>query len=143
MGLGRDSASAAQEDGATAADRRDLAEIVDDLPKEFSIGAAFGEGDPHFAGGDADLGTDFQEFHADRVALGSGQFGVFQAQAFQSDHQCVGDGREPQSQLIRSHRGGAGAVGEEEQLLFFDSVFHFAAAAVFVFVDGASVAFVD
>ena len=83
---------------------------------------------------DAHLRADLQELHADAAALGTGQLGALQPQAAQGAEQYVGEGREVQADLVGTHGLGAGAIGEEIELLLFDSVLHLSPRTVFPLV---------
>ena len=53
--------------------------------------------------------------------------------------QDVGEGREPEPELVGAHGGGRRAIGEQVELLLLDAVFDLAAGAVDVLVEGPSV----
>ena len=55
------------------------------------------------------------------------QFGPFQHAGPQLVPQQMGGRTEPEPQLVARHPVGAGPVGEQVHLLFFDPVFHLAA----------------
>ena len=55
---------------------------------------------------------------------------AFKPESAQSIHQHVSQRGKIQSELVRSHRRRAGAIGEQPQLLFFDAVFHLTPCAV-------------
>ena len=99
------------------------------------VGAGAGEVDEDAARGDFDVGAYLEEFEADGTAGGFGQLRTFKCDTAKRAHQDVGGGGEPQPQLVGAHGVGAGAVGEQIQLLFFDAVFHVAACAVVFFVE--------
>lgn len=47
----------------------------------------------------------------------------------------VGDGREPEPELVGSEHVRTGTISEEEELLFFDAVLHLATGAVEILVE--------
>ena len=71
--------------------------------------------------------------------VAAGELGVAQADAAQRLEQHIGEGREPQPELVGAHGGRRGAVGEQIELLLLDPVLHLAAGAVDVLVQGARV----
>ena len=50
-----------------------------------------------------------------------GELGVAQADPAQRLEQDVGEGREPQPQLVGAHGGGRRAIGEQVELLLLDN----------------------
>lgn len=111
-----------------------LAEIVVDLREHAAVRIAFGQRYPDFADCDSHLSADLQELQADRVALSRFQFRAPQTVLPQRDQQQIRHRRKVQPQLIGPHRFTAGAVGEQEQLLFLDAVLHVTAGAVHILV---------
>ena len=86
------------------------------------VGAA--EVDPDTAGGDADGGSDFEQVGADGAALGPGMIGAGQADGAQGMEDHIGERCEPLTQMVGPQRGCGDAIGEETELLFFDTIFH-------------------
>src|SRR6476659_7061018 len=82
-----------------------------------AVGAGRGHGDLDAAHAGPDLGADLQELQADGAAGGGGELGVAQADAPQRFHQHVGEGGEPEPELVRPHRRSRRAIGEQVQLL--------------------------
>ena len=79
----------------------------------------------------------FNELEADRAAGGAGELGVCEADAAQRAQEDIGNGGEPQAQLVGAHRLGRGAVGIKIELALLDAVFHFAAGAIDLLVEVA------
>ena len=74
------------------------------------VGRSDGELDaPH---ADAHQGAQLQQFQTDRAAGSLGELRVRQADATQCAEQDVSHGGEPQAELIGSHGGSRGAIGE-------------------------------
>lgn len=96
---------------------------------------ALGEGDPDTAHTDADVGTELEQTRADGAALSLGQLGLLESQATQGAQQDVGEGAEVEPDLIGQQGVGAGAVGEQVELLLLDPILHLAAGAVEIFVE--------
>ena len=80
------------------------------------------------------MGADFQELGADGAALRSRELGALEADPPQLAEQDIGDTRKPKSQLVGGEHGGAGPIGEQTELLLFDSVLHITAGTVQIFV---------
>ncbi len=99
-----------------------LLEIGQDLSDVAGVGGCFREGQPDFACCQAQTGADFQQFQADRRALGLGKRRTSQPQPMQAMQQDIGERREVQPQLVRPQGGTTGAIGEQPQLLFFDTM---------------------
>lgn len=87
-----------------------------------------------------DDGADLQKFETDGGGLRPAQFGAVQSDAPDSFQEHVGRGGKQQSQLVGPPTVAARPVGKEPELLFLDPVFHLAAGAVNVVVDGLGVA---
>ncbi len=60
---------------------------------------------------------------------------LFQPEVTQEVEESVGDGGEPEPQLVGAQGVGAGPVGEQVQLLLLDAVLHVATGAVQLFVE--------
>ena len=70
--------------------------------------------------------------------VASGELGVAQADPAQRREQDVGEGREPQPELVGAHGRCRRAIGEQVELLLLDPVLDFAAGAVDVLVETAA-----
>ena len=57
------------------------------------------------------------------------------------DKENIGDCREIQSELIRTHPPGGAAVGKQIKLLFFDAILHIAACTVDIFIQRLGIPF--
>ena len=101
--------------------------------------AGRGHGDLDPAHAAADLGADLQELQTDGTAGGGGELGEPEPDPPERLEQDVGEGREPQPELVGAHGGGGGATGEQVELLLLDPVLDLAAGAVDVLVEGAGV----
>jgi hypothetical protein len=71
--------------------------------------------DPAHAG--PHLGADLQQLEADGATGRAGKPGRAQADAAKSLKQDVGEGGEPEAELIGAHGGGRSAIGEQVELL--------------------------
>ncbi len=80
------------------------------------------ERDVHAAHRDFDDGADLEQPAADRGDLRTAQRSAAKGEPAQVVQDQVGDGREPQAQLVAAERVRAGAVGEEAELLLLDAV---------------------
>ena len=80
------------------------------------------------------VGADFQELGTDGAALSSSKLGALEADPPQLAEQDVGNARKPKSQLVGKEHRGAGPIGEQTQLLFFDPVLHVTTGTVQIFV---------
>lgn len=78
-----------------------------------------------------------EELEANLSDGGSFKCSTLEHTGTETVHQQMGDGAQPEPQLVARHPTGAGAVGEEVHLLLLDSVLHFPALAVEVFVRGS------
>ena len=85
-------------------------------------GKAFGERDPDSAHAHPHLGAEFEQAHPERAALGAGQVGSLQTQAAQGAQEGVGEAAEVEPDLVGPQELGAGAVGEQIELLLLDAV---------------------
>src|SRR3954452_1252777 len=94
------------------------------------IGTGRGDSDMEPAHADLYQRADLQQFQPDAAATGPGELAEGQADAAQRAQQHVGKRGEPQAQLIDPHGGGRGAVCEQVQLAFLDTVLDLAAGAV-------------
>jgi hypothetical protein len=63
------------------------------------------------------MGADLQELEPDGAAGRSGELGMAQADAAERLEQDIGEGGEPQPQLVGAHGGRRGAIGEQIELL--------------------------
>ena len=81
----------------------------------------------------------FKQLEADGAAGGAGELGVAQADPAQRLEQDIGEGREPQPELVGAHGRRRRAIGEQVELLLLDPVLDLAAGAVDVLVQGARV----
>jgi hypothetical protein len=68
------------------------------------------------------LRADLQEREADTPAGGAGKLGPFQPEAARGAHEHIGEGGEVQAQLVGEQRLGAGAIGEQVELLLLVAV---------------------
>ena len=82
---------------------------------------------------------ELEQLQPDRAAGRVGELGVGEADAAERAEQDVGEGGEPEPQLVGAHGGGRGAVGEQVALAFLDAVLHLAARAVELLVEEAAV----
>ena len=94
------------------------------------IGAGAGHRDLDAADADAHQGADFEEPQANGAAGRTGEPGARESDPPQGVDQHIGEGREPQPELIGGHGGRRRAVGEEIELLLLDTVFHVAPRTV-------------
>src|SRR3954452_86108 len=94
------------------------------------IGTGRGDSDMDPAHADLYQRAELQQFQPDAAATGLGELVEGQANPTQRTEQHVGKRGEPQAQLIGPHGGGRGAVCEQVQLAFLDTVLHLAAGAV-------------
>jgi hypothetical protein len=85
------------------------------------------------------LGADLQQLEPDRATGGSRELGVAQADPTQRLEQGVGEGREPQPELVGGHGGRGRPAREEIELLLLDPVLDLTAGTVDVLVEGAGV----
>ncbi len=99
------------------------------------VGVDRGERQPDLACSDPDPGGDLEQFHAQGSALRLGPARTCQAQAPQAVHENIGKGRKIQPQLVGAQRRRAGAVGEQVEPAFFDTIFHVAAGAIQLLVE--------
>ena len=83
-----------------------------------------------------DAGADFEQVQADDIELGVGELSGFKGVFPEGLEQNVGGGVQEEAELIGGKLVAGGAVGLEVDFVVFDVVFHLAAAAVEVFVDG-------
>src|SRR4051794_9151290 len=105
------------------------------------IGTGRGDSDMDPAHADLYQRAELQQFQPDAAATGLGELGEGQANPTQRTEQHVGKRGEPQAQLIGPHGGGRGAVCEQVQLAFLDTVLHLAAGAVDPLVQPSGVDF--
>ena len=103
------------------------------------VGAGRGHGDLDAAHADANMGADLEELEPNGATGGAGQLGVPEPDPAQPIEQDVGEGREPQAQLVGAHRRCGRAIGEQVELLLFDPVLDLAADAIDVLVETARV----
>src|SRR5690625_3112772 len=75
-----------------------------------------------------DPGADLEQLQPQGSAGGGRKLGVRQADPAEGAEQDVGQGREPEAQLIGAHAAGGGAVGKEIELALLDAVFARSAA---------------
>ena len=94
-----------------------------------------GHGDANAADADTDEGAELEELKPDRAARGPGELGVDETDAAERTEQHIGHGSEPEAQLVGTHGGGGGAVGEQVELAFLDPVLHLTTRAVDGFVE--------
>jgi hypothetical protein len=87
------------------------------------------------ADADDDAGAYLEQQGADGAAGGVGKSCVFEPGLTQGVHQDVGQRREPQPQLVGAKEVAGGPVGEEVELVLFDTVFHVASGAIAAFVE--------
>ncbi len=80
------------------------------------------------------VSADLQELGADGAALSSSKLGALEADPPQLAEQDVRDARKPKSQLVGGKRCRARPIGEQTQLLLFDSVLHVTTSTVQIFV---------
>src|SRR5690625_4523509 len=85
-----------------------------------------------------DPGADLEQLQPQGSAGGGRKLGVRQADPTEGAEQDVGQGREPEAQLIGAHAAGGGAVGKEIELALLDAVFHVAARAIEALIEPAS-----
>ena len=83
-----------------------------------------------------DAGSDFEQVQADDIELGVGKLGGFKSVFPEGMEQNIGGGVQEEAELVGGKFVAGGAVGFEVDFVVFDIVFHLAAAAVEVFVDG-------
>ena len=74
---------------------------------------------------------------SDGAGAGLGEAALAQSDAPEGFDEDIGEGGEPEAELVCTHRPGRGPIGEEIELLFFDSILHIAACAVEPLVEGA------
>lgn len=110
-----------------------------DPRKERRVRTATRQGEPHVADRDANARANLQEREPDRLTLGVRQRGPHEGEVPERVHQQIGDRGKVQAQLIGAHRGRAGAIREEHELLFLDPVLRLSARTVELFVQGAGV----
>src|SRR5205085_9830534 len=120
----------------SAAQRKAL-KVGVDLGKGIRIRVTLCHAEPNPAHGDLNLRADLQQLQPNRIALGAGQSRSVQSEPAQILHQDVGHRGEVEPELIGTHRGRTGSVGEQTPLLFLDPVLHVATSAVGVLVDVA------
>ena len=104
-----------------------------------SVGAGRGHGDFDPAHALAHLGADLEELEPDGAAGGGRELGVAQANAAQRLEQNIGEGREPQPELVGADGRRGRAIGKEIELLLLDPVLDVAPGAVDALIQGARV----
>jgi hypothetical protein len=86
-----------------------------------------------------DVGADLKELEPDGAARRDGKLGVPEPDPTQRLEQHIGEGREPQPELVGTHGRRRRAVGEQIELLLLNPILDLAAGAVHVLVQGARV----
>jgi hypothetical protein len=71
----------------------------------------------------------------DGGAVGFGELRGLEGDAAQGAQENIGEGGEPQPQLIGAHGRRRGAIGEQVGLAFLDPVLHVAAGAIDLLVE--------
>jgi hypothetical protein len=84
--------------------------------------------------------ADLEQLEPDGLHLGPRQFGAGESESADGFHQPIGAGGKQKPELVGPPVVATGAVGEQPELLFLDPVFHFAARAVDLVVEGLCVA---
>src|ERR1700741_2801606 len=87
-------------------------------------------GDLDASHADTNQGTEFQQLEADGAAGGLGELRMRQPDATERAEQHISHGREPEAELMGTHGGSRGAVGEQIELALLDPVLHLATGAV-------------
>src|SRR3954468_16690122 len=94
------------------------------------IGTGRGDSDMDPAHADLYQRAELQQFQPDAAATGLGELGEGQANPTQRTEQHVGKRGEPQAQWVGAHGRRRGALSEQVQLTFLDTVLHLAARTV-------------
>ena len=84
------------------------------------VGTRGGHGDLDATHRDAHLSADLQELEADAGAGGDGEVCMGEPDAAHGAHEYIGEGSEPQAQLVGTHGPGAGTVGIKVELTLLD-----------------------
>lgn len=113
---------------------RMVTEVGENLSEIPRIRIGVGERQPHLAHGDPLSGADLQQLQPHGGTLRACELRSFMSEATQCVHQHVGERSEVQPQSIGTYRRGAGAIGEQAELLLLDAVLHIAAGAVELFI---------
>ena len=102
------------------------------------VGTAGRHGDLDATDRGGDLSADLEQFQSNGTNSSPGQAGRSQRPSAQGLHQHIGEGSHQEPELIGSEGVGGGAIGEQVELLFLDSVFHLAAGTVDLLIEGLS-----